>query len=444
MAQPQSAPERPIDHALTLVANADPEGALRYALPLVESAPKDALSSFVAGSALAELGQPALAGTALSIAARRAIASSNLPLAVASAAALRAAGEDNGALLLEIAKAFGRGSRLLGERRAAPPELPGAASSFEPLATELAGKELIERATTVIEEAAVRSSVGPAPRSLSPQPLFSSLAPDDLCEFVSIFGVRVFSAGARVVEEGTVGSEAFVLARGELDVVKRGEQEDSPALHLARLGAGALVGEMALLSRSPRAATVIAVRPSVVLVGAKEALDEAAQRSPVVAQRFAEHCKRRMLDNLVRTSALFRAASPAERPGLVERFGIRAFEPGEKLATQGQPSEGLFLLASGEVSIVHRDADDSTLVTKLGVGDVVGEVALVLRRPAIADAVVQHPTVTLFLPSERFLELVHAHPKVFADLYVIAVKRDQETASIAEEEATEGEDFVLV
>jgi cAMP-dependent protein kinase regulator len=151
-----------------------------------------------------------------------------------------------------------------------------------------------------------------------------------------------------------------------------------------------------------------------------------------------------MLDNLVRTSPLFRAATPAERPGLVERFSIRTFEPGEKLAAQGQPSEGLFLLASGEVSIVHHEAQDRTLVTRLGVGDVVGEVALVLRRPAIADAVAQHPTVTLFLPGERFLDLVQAHPKVFADLYVIAVKRDQEIATIAGEEAAEGEDFVLV
>ncbi|HWA71032.1 MAG TPA: cyclic nucleotide-binding domain-containing protein [Polyangiaceae bacterium] len=443
MAQP-SAPERPIDRALTLVANSNPEAALRYALPLIEQEPKDALSSFVAGRALADLGDTALAETALSLAVRRAISSNNLPLAVAAAATLRTAGKDNAKLLAEIGAAFGRGSSLLGERRAAPPELPGTASEFDALSDDLAGKDLLARASTVIEEAASRSAVEPGKRSLSPQALFSSLAPHDLAEFAAIFDVRVLPSGARVVEEGTLGSEAFVLARGELDVEKRSEREEGATLHLARLGAGALVGEMALLSRSPRAATVTAIRPSVILVGAKDALDQAAQRSPVIAERFAEHCKRRMLDNLVRASPLFRAATPAERPSLVERFGIRTFEPGEKLATQGQPSEGLFLLASGEVTIVHREGDERTLVTKLGVGDVVGEVALILRRPAIADAVAQHPTITLFLPGERFLDLVHAHPKVFADLYAIAVKRDQEIASIAGEEATEGEDFVLV
>jgi hypothetical protein len=35
-------------------------------------------------------------------------------------------------------------------------------------------------------------------------------------------------------------------------------------------------------------------------------------------------------------------------------------------------------------------------------------------------------------------------PKVFADLYELAVRRDLETESIAREEATETEDFVIV
>jgi cAMP-dependent protein kinase regulator len=201
---------------------------------------------------------------------------------------------------------------------------------------------------------------------------------------------------------------------------------------------------MALLSRSPRAATVTSVRPTIVLVGQKQALDRVVTSVPPVGQKFAEHCKRRMLENLVRTSALLRAATPAERPALVERFRIKTFEPGEALATQGQPSDGLYILASGEVSIVHRDVGDPTIVTRLGAGDVVGEVALVLRRPAIADAVAQHPTVTLFLPRDRFMELVRAHPKVFSDLYELAAQRDQEIESMSREEATEGEDFVLV
>ncbi|HYQ27678.1 MAG TPA: hypothetical protein VER04_10670, partial [Polyangiaceae bacterium] len=76
--------------------------------------------------------------------------------------------------------------------------------------------------------------------------------------------------------------------------------------------------------------------------------------------------------------------------------------------------------------------------------EVVGEVALVLRRPAITDVVAHHPTVTLFLPRERLMDLVKAHPKVFVDLYELAVKRDEETSHMATEEAAEPDDFVIV
>ena len=73
-----------------------------------------------------------------------------------------------------------------------------------------------------------------------------------------------------------------------------------------------------------------------------------------------------------------------------------------------------------------------------------GEVALVLRRPAITDVVAHHPTVTLFLARERLMDLVKAHPKVFVDLYELAVKRDEETTTMAGEEAAETDDFVIV
>jgi len=444
MARPSS-PDllRPIDHALSRIAEDDPEGALRYAIPLGEAEPNGALESFVLGYALLLLTEKEVAARALDRASHAAIAESNLPLALGAALILRRADASAAdTAVSDLARAFGRGSASLGERRVAPPGLPGPSEAFAAIDVDVPREALIERAGKLLDGAPALPPV--AKGSLGPQTLFSSLDADELSVLAGIFQVRLFAGGAVVVEEGSVGTEAFVVARGELDVEKKASQP-RVAVHLARLGAGALVGEMALLLRSPRAATVTAARPSLVLVADKAALDDAAARMPVIAQKFVAHCKRRMLDNLVRTSPLFRAAAPGERLALIERFGIRTFEPGEKLAQQGKPSEGLLLLASGEVSIVHDDgSNDRTLVTRLGPGDVVGEVALVLRRPAIADAVAQTPTVSLFLPKDRFLELVRAHPQVFADLYEIAAKRDQEIESISQEQATEGEDFILV
>ena len=53
-----------------------------------------------------------------------------------------------------------------------------------------------------------------------------------------------------------------------------------PPIVLARLVSGALFGEMALLSRAPRAASVVATRPSILLVAKRDALEAAPSSGP--------------------------------------------------------------------------------------------------------------------------------------------------------------------
>ncbi len=58
-------------------------------------------------------------------------------------------------------------------------------------------------------------------------------------------------AGAALTVEGTVGREALVIVDGSAAVAKEGT-------HIATIGAGEIIGEMSLISGSPRNATVIA------------------------------------------------------------------------------------------------------------------------------------------------------------------------------------------
>ncbi|HWZ88286.1 MAG TPA: cyclic nucleotide-binding domain-containing protein [Polyangiaceae bacterium] len=444
MASP--APERPIDQALTFAESGDYENALRYSASLLEGDPRAALRLLVTAWMLGALGDVENAKRGLEVAVERAVDSGSLPLSVAAACKLRDYGGDQSAALSLIAHAFSKGSNRLLDKRGAPPNLPGVGADFTPFHESLEGEELLKKAAEILQlgiKAFQEDRQANPPPKLSPQILFSSLDEPGLLAMIEIFDVLVVARGTTLVEEGSVGEEAFFVARGELDVQKAGK-DGAPPIGLARLGSGALFGEMALLSRAPRTATVLAAVPSVVLVANKTDLDRVVGRAPSVGREFAEYCRRRMLENLVRTNFILRAASPSERPALVERFTIRTFEAGDKIVTQGSQAEGLHLIALGEVAIVHQDKGDSTMLAKLGPGEVVGEVALVLRRPAITDVVAHHPTVTLFLPRERLMEFVKGHPKVFVDLYELAVKRDEETSSIAAEEAAETDDFVIV
>ncbi|HTQ07260.1 MAG TPA: cyclic nucleotide-binding domain-containing protein [Polyangiaceae bacterium] len=431
-----------LDQALEAWAKGDHLAGLRGAVAVLEAHPADPLALFLSAYLGGKLGEAAAFSDGLRAAAERAVDLGNLPLAVAIAGFARELELDASALYDAAAAAYARDSARI--KRQAPPALPTPGPTTKALASSLDKAAVVARAAKAVRASAEHLLTLPGGEAPLPAaPLFSSLDRAALRTFVEIFEPKLFGTNVKIVEEGAPGGEAFVVARGEVDVSRHALRSSGP-VHLARLGSGALVGEMALLSRAPRTATVTTASPVVLLVANKRDLDAAVTKNPELGREFAVYCRRRMLDNLIRTSPILHSVNPAERSDLVKRFVIRAFEPGERLITQGRPADGLFLVASGEVTVVHQETKDKTVMARLGPGEVLGEVALVLRRPANADVVASHPTVTLLLPRERFLDAVRAHPGVFVDLYELASRRDEETSGVERLETADLDDSVLI
>ena len=310
---------------------------------------------------------------------------------------------------------------------------------------------LTSKVTSVIHEAnRSYEEQKETPPPISPLPLFSALEKEGLRALIEAFEMVTVPAGKDVITEGEEGAEAYIVARGELEVRRHlPESESGPAsiITLARLHNGALFGEMALLSRAPRVASVVASRPSILLVAKRDALEAVAEKRPDVGIELAAHCRRRMVANLVRTSPVLLAVPTAERGALVERFETAVFEKGDKLIAEGEEPTGLHLIASGEVAVVGHESGEPFVIATLGVGDVAGEVALVLRRKANADVVAVVPTVSLHLPREDFMALIRDHPAILAGLYLLAVARDEETNNVLTTSTTtvaEADEYVLV
>lgn len=95
-------------------------------------------------------------------------------------------------------------------------------------------------------------------------PLFRSLSRRDLQRVGRAADELRVEAGRVLTEQGTVGRECFVIVEGTAAVRRNGRK-------VATLGPGDAVGELALLDRGPRTATVVAEGPMTVLViGARE------------------------------------------------------------------------------------------------------------------------------------------------------------------------------
>jgi CRP/FNR family transcriptional regulator, cyclic AMP receptor protein len=92
----------------------------------------------------------------------------------------------------------------------------------------------------------------PAPDLLRKVNLFSGLDERELENLADEFNERRFSAGDKIALEGEGGLMFFVVDSGEASVEVHGEE-------VGRLGPGDAFGEIALIDRRPRTATVTAL-----------------------------------------------------------------------------------------------------------------------------------------------------------------------------------------
>jgi CRP-like cAMP-binding protein len=91
----------------------------------------------------------------------------------------------------------------------------------------------------------------PTPDLLRTVPLFSALDDKELTSLADEFNERRFSAGDSIALEGEGGLMFFVVESGEATVEVHGEE-------VGKLGPGSAFGEIALIDRRPRTATVTA------------------------------------------------------------------------------------------------------------------------------------------------------------------------------------------
>ena len=116
---------------------------------------------------------------------------------------------------------------------------------------------------------------------------FHGVALRDLQRISDLMTPVTAEPGAVLCREGRVGRDFYVVVEGNVSVTIGGRE-------IATLGPGEFVGEMALLVRRPRTATVTATTPLRYLVGSRRDFRVLMTEAPSVAERILQVVGRRI------------------------------------------------------------------------------------------------------------------------------------------------------
>jgi CRP/FNR family transcriptional regulator, cyclic AMP receptor protein len=105
---------------------------------------------------------------------------------------------------------------------------------------------------------------------LRTHPIFSILSEKEITNLLrdEVSQERVYSQGTVILRGGEVGDSIFLISSGSVQVTLWGT--NGPLFPLAILQAGEIFGEMAVLERKPRSATVLAKEDCLLLEVAGE------------------------------------------------------------------------------------------------------------------------------------------------------------------------------
>ena len=106
-------------------------------------------------------------------------------------------------------------------------------------------------------------------------PLFASASKQGLAEIASIADEIDLPEGKTLITEGDTGREFFVLIDGSAEVARGGKK-------VASIGPGDFFGEIALITKTPRNATITTTSPVRALVITDRAFRQLLDRAPQI------------------------------------------------------------------------------------------------------------------------------------------------------------------
>lgn len=206
---------------------------------------------------------------------------------------------------------------------------------------------------------------------------FSKLTDKYLLSAAHYMEELLLPKGTLIIRQDEVGDSFYVVQEGFVVVTRKSNPHDPAEVpkELATLGPNSYIGEISLLTSETRTATVAVVSPMAkILKMTKQKFDE------VMAQ-----CSKQMFNDklnlgkqVINKVPLFQPLATLQKKILLESMRPILFQPNTYICRQGMSGNTFYIIAEGQCKVtVNAGNGTEKDITRLGVGDFFGEVALI-------------------------------------------------------------------
>ncbi len=124
----------------------------------------------------------------------------------------------------------------------------------------------------------------------------------ELLDLSYYMGTRRFAKGTVIFKEGDRDIFMSVVAKGEVNILKKDEHMD--VKRVTAIGTGKVIGEMSMIDGNPRSATAVAATDTTLVTLSKEGMHQLLKEKPYVGIKMLQKIAFSMSQRLRQTTGI--------------------------------------------------------------------------------------------------------------------------------------------
>ena len=254
----------------------------------------------------------------------------------------------------------------------------------------------------------------PVEGKLSEIPLFSELDQDVFIEVINKIKIKKYRDKQLIIKEGDKSDAFYIISEGSVRVTK---EIDDDEVELAILEKGSFFGEMAILGKGKRTASVEAIGDVELLLLSREIMKELIEKYSSIKKTLTQFYQNRLLYNVINASPFFANLPKDDKLGLLRNFLSQKVDAGKVLIEQDGYSKGLFIIVDGRVKVFRKvEFGKRQKIATVSRGAILGEISLLTGEKPKAYCVTETKTWFLRLPAKDFIKIKTFYPSIMEHL----------------------------